>query len=721
MIVFVLMISACNSSSEPTNTVMENATIDESSIRVEGRTGYSETLCDLVIENADFQNIQNDIETVLFDSTLYVITTSRDYSTGEILSTNLYNISIEGTVLSQYQLDIPPCSYYVLLNDRIACIASNRVYFVSTEGEIIGDPVESELYPMAACTYDDGYVLAFMDKIIQYDFEGNEVARIENSEFGSFSPYCDFLFEIDDKLYLVSCPGFEYDYYEVEFSSGYCQYICNNRDYDIELVDCNGEYIFDSYGEYKFNPLTGEKTLLAEWNNINERPGGKPAQGYRFYYTFGDNMFIEAYVNSSETACIQIYQYDNRIDYSDAIQLSIGGIGLRDDYQIQSAVYQFNSSHDEYRMNLMEYSIDGYTAQDDVERNAYLMSEFQKGNSPDIFYGNIFDYEYFGNHDMVIDLLPYIQSNENFCNLDFEDSVWDIVCVNNHCYQLFTSFHFNGYWGKSEILSQYTEMTYDDMFSLANPNGIPFASIYNYDIANLIIYNSIHDFIDDDGSFLLTRDELDDILEVSLNYGIPSSSDYSLLGEEGFDKLRGESSLMTWYPMTNLLWYDQAVDSAGGNLCYLGLPSVYGSAHNIAPRGNVAVSASSDYPEACVEFLSYLFTDECQDRVILDGMNSVLRNKNEQFWEYAMNHDSIPSSRIDYLMYLSDTEEVSDDVVESFRTAINTVDTLEVQDWNIYLIIKEEIYSFDFQGKPFADVADSLYSRLELYVNEHYH
>ena len=708
-------------------------------VRIEGRTGYGETICDIPLESdGSFDDLRTIESVYRNDRGVYCVVKNTDINNGMVKSVILYEISADGDVVSKVNLDAAGAAKFTMNAEEVISFSPGEIGFYSVEdGNRIGS-VQSEEVPIATSGYGDGFVACFRDKVIKYDADGNETGRIENSEFGFFSDYCDPVFEQGGKTYLVSSPGFEYRYYESDFDSGYCNYLGSNQDYGIGFQYCCGEYIFDETGEYRLDPETGEMVLLGEWNNINRRPGGANVKGYRFYHAFGDDCFVESYIDGNNTACIQIYDYDNSIDYSGAKKITVGGDALDTQEVLLDAVYRFNTSQDEYRVELMEFGGAGGGNEEEIRRNADLISEFQSGNSPDIFYGNLFDYEYFGRNGLVIDMLPYLERSDSFDIDDMEDSLWTLMSRDGHCYQLFCSYWFNGFFGHEDDWGEYTDMSFGQFAELAGMTEQPssdmasgesgsgvglFGSFYSCDLAAIALNDPLPNLIED-GRLSITEDQVLEIVDFSLKYGFPDSTDFSLMMHAGPDSLRTGEVRLSWGQVNGLLMYNEAARSAGGNLAYVGSPSVYGAAHKIRPWGNTAVSSNSLYPQACVEFLTYMFDAEAQRRLIVSNFPSVLESVNEEFFGYCLNPDSIPLDNISYRRMLSGGDShfssVTPESVEAYRRLIDSADTLEIYDWTVYELIKEEIASHELQGKPAEDIAESLCSRLSLYVDEYY-
>ena len=84
---------------------------------------------------------------------------------------------------------------------------------------------------------------------------------------------------------------------------------------------------------------------------------------------------------------------------------------------------------------------------------------------------------------------------------------------------------------------------------------------------------------------------------------------------------------------------------------------------------------------------------------------------------YSLDHSSIPDSDYAYRTYLCQ-DEISADTAEDFYKMIESVDSVLYFDWGIADIIDDEVSSYFNQNKPVDEIAESLYSRIELYLSE---
>lgn len=59
-------------------------------------------------------------------------------------------------------------------------------------------------------------------------------------------------------------------------------------------------------------------------------------------------------------------------------------------------------------------------------------------------------------------------------------------------------------------------------------------------------------------------------------------------------------------------------------------------------------------------------------------------------------------------------------VIDDYRSAVDSIDSVIAYDWGVYNIVSEEISSHYSAGKTTDEIASSLQSRIDLYVDENY-
>ena len=115
-----------------------------------------------------------------------------------------------------------------------------------------------------------------------------------------------------------------------------------------------------------------------------------------------------------------------------------------------------------------------------------------------------------------------------------------------------------------------------------------------------------------------------------------------------------------------------------------------------------------------------MLSDEVQEVEIGQGNNPVVNKVFDEFCQYALEPESVPESEVIWKSIVNRKMTVANWVVTDYREMVYSIDIVISYDWELYNIICEEINSYYIQGKSTDEIAESLQSRIDLYVSENY-
>ncbi|SCW70947.1 hypothetical protein SAMN02910456_02721 [Ruminococcaceae bacterium YRB3002] len=430
------------------------------------------------------------------------------------------------------------------------------------------------------------------------------------------------------------------------------------------------------------------------------------------YYTYSDYVspdFIIAY-------------RDDDSNYGDRKEIIVKGYGATRDSGLKSAAYQYNVSQDEFFVRIEEFGNEFLYDTEEEAQNVQLklMQEFQSDDAPDIYYGDSFDYDYWGSAGIVIDMAPYLAQCNLFDRGKLSSNIIRMMTSNDGTiYQVFSGYSLVGYWGDEEQYSSNT-YPYNNLPSLY-PNQRRTPGIYSDGIVDVVLRIPFRDMCI--RGEMPTEDEIRELLQFAVEHGNNPSSYVIPLGPEMVGK-RLISMFDTYVGLADS--YHALSNDMGVNARYIGAPSFEGSTHPINPEGLVAVSAGSDNPEACCRFISYLFSDETQEQVLLNGWIPVNNEIMNTYLGYMTEPTTIPDDkRIYSKLLLRDNNRgvvvpFSEAEKALYLEALASADMILSFDWGVKNIIVEEIDDYYRNGSSIEDVARVLYSRLSLYAAENY-
>lgn len=687
-------------------------TNSEESARIINREGAAYTSSIVTIQEAEYYC---DVSNIITDGdNYYAFATKYNIEDLEDNYISIYSFTDEG-VFSECVLD-DNFNAYVATG-----IHDDKLYFATWQNELkvmdlqSGDVLYSDNYSEQLCGVSiasDGYVLSFNGKIEKYDWNNNFIASIQNDEWNIYD-YSPSYFEQNDECYLVICLGATCKYYSLDFGRHSSELIYDTGNSGITITSHYKEYLFTDDYEYKIDFENRTLSKLASWNDMNYQP---PRYGLSWEKLYGvnDYVFISAYTYVNGISEILIYEYDTT-DYSERIPIVIGGYYCSYDLPLRWAIYNFNTSQDEYRAYIEEYSdVFGWTNDEEavVQRTA-LIQYFIDGNAPDIFYGNYFDYDSLNYSGYIQDMSPYLNDDSLEKIQGLTSSIYRLLVEDDgSIYSLFSSYCLKGYIGSSNYLSNEQDYSVSDLLNIANDNNLTtFNNTTSTMLAGYLFGASLYDGVN------YSTDDIETILTIIYEN---SFSDDAPFSTPVLDSTSVGDILLFDYDINALEQLDAYERNAGCRLAYVGYPSLDESYHVVQPYGQMGLSSSTSCPEACVQLMMYLLDEDVQRLCYTSFMIPVMDSMLEEEMLYYSDHSSINPTDYATIRYFNMYDEVSANAVEDFRIFCNQADTIIKYDWGISSIISEEVQSYYSSDKPISEIAEALYFRLDLYIQENY-
>ncbi len=571
--------------------------------------------------------------------------------------------------------------------------------------------VETDFEPYYIVPIYEGFVIVGASTIARYTMGGELIKAIKPG----FSCYVDGVgfFEDDGKYYVIEEKEMgEFIYHEVNFETGSCPALARSKDIGVKGKDVEGQYYFNPDGEYKVNLSAMQVERLADWNCIDIRPPMKTLYTPSKKIQLDDERFAISYEYRDQTSEVILFHYDPSIDRSQVQTLKIGGYGVYDDLVLQWAVYTFNSSNKKYRVILEDYGerFDSYTTGNRTKTNLALTQYFNEGNTPDIFYGTRFDYEYMGRNGMVIDMADYVNSIENASSTMTDAAQRLVFNEEGSCYQLFAGYVTFGFYVQENVLDSVQDTSIFSLYQYAEDHDILYSVTSASDIVDMAIrYNFTDLYGAYDGRKKITQEELEAL--VSIVVSLPVSQSH-FADEE--DVMNGKV-LMT---SSIGYCYISSEEANKGAFRYIGYPSIHGSVYLAVPQCCLAISSTAKNKDACWEVLSALLSENAQKQTVNSGCIPVTKKTVDIVCEMALDSNSIKDDVLAGCIICD--KEVTQADVDRFLQEISMVDNVATYDWGIFDIISEEINSYYSQNRSPEQITQTLDQRLTLYMQENY-
>lgn len=565
----------------------------------------------------------------------------------------------------------------------------------------------------------DGFVIAGQRDIAKYDQSG----ECQKTVRANFLVTNNTFFE-DKGKYYVAGGDEEESFYSVDFSSGTFIEVTSFRELEMMNADAKGKYVFQAQGVYIVDLESKQRKLSIAWNDVDIRP---PTKGLieKQYYPVNDRQFALKYIYGETDSELLLFSRDENYKPVVKEKITIGGCLVYQDLPLQWLVYQFNTSQSDYRAVLDEYArfYVGNDADELRRGQLNLMQYFSDGNTPDIFYGNTFDFEYMGRTGMVADLKPYLDQSQD--NLDTLTDAARNLMVNGHgaCYQVFASYWLNGSVGLSSHFPEGSSISVLEMYKKSQNQGIPCYDSYYANASSIVGGSILYDFPRLWGVYdkekRVTVEELKSLLDVAVDIQKTCGSrNSSVLYYQ--DVLANDMALIEGAIVGDIYSFAERENSLRERITFIGNPGIDGSVHVAMPSCRLAMSTTAVHPDKCWELLSGIFSEDVQKIAACSGVGEIPTNKFvlKAICDAAMDPKSVSDKVIK--SFVGNNPPISQENVDDYLLAVNSADVLYIENRSLLFMVSDEVNSYYTQNRTTDQIAKTLYDRLELYAQENY-
>ena len=635
----------------------------------------------------------------------------------------LFNCDYEGNTLSTFSLedssDFEMTDVCSLDNERFIVVGSGeqeyRIYDYS--GNIISEVVGNATGERHVSKTSEGFViLYYCDNYVRiswYDHEEkctNEITKIQQlndadwiglwsvfEQNGKYYAYGSCMLNSNSSMDVYFAIDLENESFEQLFRPWD---VCNglyppesrlNGDY--HNIYCGGPYNAEHLVEIDVEQQKAE--ILADTSNMLVCPPTYGGESYTPYKVLDKTHFFIDYTYPGENLDITeiaLIVPDDNVNLAERTPIVIQGAGISTDMTLKNAAYYYNVSQNDFFIEFDDLA-SSYAFSTPESMNTtklQLMAQYNNGNVPDIFYGDFFDYDYFGEHDMVIDLRSYLGNDPVYDRMTRDDG---------KIYQVYAGYTLTGYMGKSEV--------YGNDVSLASLPEIPDGQRR---FGNAFAPDLVYQFIGNDLCSLYRNGDLtyDNVL-LAVRTAIENGDepDYQYTNYEPpvpADVGAGRSSLFSGGISIPDSYYDIA-RSFHSDPVFVGYPSINGSVHMITPKCLMAVSASAEHADVCCDFIQSLMSIDVQRRIGNLGIIPVNNDVLAEIVEFVKNPDGASDEQkmlySNLVVYDRSNEMVSPrqvsmsaDLADSYLAQINAADRVQIYDWGLWNITVDEVTAY---------------------------
>ncbi|RKM57056.1 extracellular solute-binding protein [Butyrivibrio sp. X503] len=690
-------------------------------------------------------------------------------------------LQIEGVDIgSNFVSDLKPVGDGLCFYESVTD-GPEKIVSITKEGKYVGEyelPAENyDFYKHINYLSDGGCIACLYKKeqessdpkisIVHVDPSGNIIESHELTDDES-SIFLDIAVLSDGRMFTVSVDGL----YSFSFEEGFKKIIEAGKNGGENL--CSSSYFIKGSNDQIFVFSNAEETTLQKLDVDNQTLLEKSA-AYTSDYAYNSNAFLgegkDFYLSTDEG----FFGYDAQkdeivklLDYNDSdidatyfieaayaispdefIAIYNGSSGetkverftkvpadqVKDrkvltlastacDNSLNIAVTEFNKTHDDYKINLVEYC--KMTDDDWIEGMKKLDMDIISDNVPDIMVFGQQEIDKYKNKGLFLDLKPYYDRDKVKDNIELIPNVENALTKDGKMYNMITDFTVLTMIAKTKFTGGKDVLSIKDYEKIIEDNNTPYELAFglqtNMDVLGNGIVNAADKYIDtknkkcnfDSESFI-------ELLEFANKF--PSEINYNKYSGDVESYYRSDQALFSNYGLSGFCYFrgiKQAV--FGDEVSFIGFPNDEGVNQSIIyPSSNIAISSRTENADAAWEFVKSLMKKNDEN----DYMNSFPTNK-KAFEEAAKKSMEEP---IDEYTGEKETWKIDDvttelkpftqqevDEIKNFILSINNI--YEARGQEMSEIIVEEASAYFAGQKSAEEVAKIIQSRMTILVSE---
>ena len=530
-----------------------------------------------------------------------------------------------------------------------------------------------------------------------------------------------------------------YDELENGFNDSICYDVVDGTEVTIKTKDENinltsENIITDAFGEVVF--MNENAGYICTTDGIFEFD--KTAKVLEAKFSFVDNGFViekvegvsvdsegeiivlaktdDGYVLISRKGVLNVNDRTQNSEVSNTDKFTEKKIGLSlasayPSAYLKEVIADFNKENDKYFIVLRNPE-NGQAVED---FKTVIQMELGTGKGPDLLTNDVFNLQDAVDNGGVVSLTEMgILTETNLI-----DSVVNLGIVNDNLYAVPFSFTINTFVTAGINTEKKEYWTSSDLMSAVEKSGakVAVSNLDSVSLATMLLENS--GLIDWENKTCNFNDELAiRILEFSKKYG-----DHNTSQPMGSRIVDGEVCVY-YVNIAGMLFVQGYEAMFDGDEVYIGLPTT-GTSGNILIGDTLSINQASGYIEGAFEFIKYLVSSNCQDKLAADsighGVSGFPTNKSsldKVFEDYydSFTDDEYKTASIEGFNY--EERPLSENSFNKFKlmieNAIPETDSINI----VEDIIEDEVNACFSQNVDTQATCEHLQSRVKLYFEE---
>ncbi len=435
-------------------------------------------------------------------------------------------------------------------------------------------------------------------------------------------------------------------------------------------------------------------------------------------------VFLNSWSNSSGTSTSDIAVL-TEIDESEASKVTNIDIAcMWVDSEVEEKAIEFNKKHDDYKINIIDYSsdMDEETDWDDM-LNSFTTAVASDKDVDIVIFNDYSQVTNFAAKGLMIDLYELIDSDQVLKREDFLQNVLTACEQDGKLVTLPTGFSLNTVVGKTEDVGAEAGWTLDEMLALldSKPEGTQlFYGMTREQALSMCLSLGYNQYINwNDATCNFNSQEFIDVLEFANMF--PEEFEYNEDVDEAVLMNEGKV-LLTQYYLGDFEQIQMYQEVFGGDLTYIGYPTTEGNGAMLSFSNMYGITKNCEAKDVAWEFMRefYLPTEKGEDEEYYGYYGfSVRQDDFDYYCEQAMNSSANSGGTWGWGSFEIEIKPATQEQVDAVKELVNGTTAVNGAISNdMFNLIKEEA-AFYFSGEQSAeDVAAKIQSRMEIYLSE---
>jgi ABC-type glycerol-3-phosphate transport system substrate-binding protein len=480
----------------------------------------------------------------------------------------------------------------------------------------------------------------------------------------------------------------------------------------------NEEYSFiftDGIGLHGIEAESGEVTLLLNWIDSDMTVDGLD----NITFLSDGRILVTSQHWNSEGATHEII-FLTKTPYSELperITLTLATFHL--DWDIRSAVVQFNRTSDTHRIMVTDYA--AFNSSDDWQAGlTRLSAEIIAGNVPDILDVSNLPFNQYVAKDLLIDLYPLIDSDPDISRGDFMENILRASEIGGGIFKVFPTFSITTMLGNPSVVGSYPGWNMEEFIAVlaANPDAdYPLGQgLTKMNLLQALFMFNMDDYVDwNEGTVHFDSNEFTALLEYANT--LPDEYDWSNDYLSEIELISAGRQIIAATAFHYIDDYQMYRAVFGGEIVYKGLPAENRNGYSLNIRTGFSITNKCKDIEGAWGFLRTFLLEDWQTNRSWHGM-PLNKNVFDKILSEAMIESEYGPRTMGWNDFTVVLEPLTQADVDKITALVDSVSGFVGQDDVLWNIISESASGFFGGQTTVQDAVRVIQNRASIYVSE---